>query len=47
MVFDERPKAAAWVHDVEGDFSIRAIANDDATANTSGEFVEDDDGWFD
>ena len=47
MVFDERSKAAAWVHDVEGDFSIRAIANNDATEHTSGEFVEDDDGWFD
>ena len=47
MVFDERPKAAAWVHDIEGDFSIRAISIADATEATASEFVEDDDGWFD
>lgn len=49
MIFDDRPKAAGWVHDVEGDFTIRAIANDDATKATSGdaEMQDEDDGWFD
>ena len=47
MVFDERPKAATWVHDVDGEFQIRAIANEDATSATEGEHIQDDDGWFD
>ena len=47
MVFDERPKAAAWVHDVSGKFEIRSIAQGDASEETSGDFIEDNDGWFD
>ena len=48
MVFDERPKAAAWVHDVDGNFNIRAITNNDATEASTGDTDGwEDEGWFD
>ena len=47
MVFDTRPKAASWVHDVSGNFNIRAISQGDASEETDGDHIQDDDGWFD
>lgn len=48
MVFDSRPKAATWVHDVAGSFEIRAISKVNATDSTEGaDLVDDDGGWFD
>ena len=47
MVFENRPKAARWVHDVEGDFSIRAITAENSENATNGGLVDEDGGWFD
>ena len=49
MVFDSRPSAGAWIRNVEGDFKILPMTNDNATEATGeGPEVEidDEDGWF-